>query len=550
MKFMGTMKIKVANEQLLQEVKMNGGFLKLDYSNPLHFQHMLDARGGEEYLKEKYPLVYEIMCNTREHHAKLKAEGRSVATDMLAPGYKKSAKIRYVNFKMDSKLSTASSIHRTEINPTLTIASQIIDLGNNQLIDGYAITGNSLASIEGYLEQPSKALISTNDRKFHVFSAFSTLTYSDTGQTIEDAEYHTSDVIKVKGVSTIVKSVAVTHPEATKNPLRQNTVIVYDRQGIANNDYDYYFPLASAGNNIKVQLPFEGSATFDKDVTPIPPTADNIRLELEHPNFGTIIFNNHANIQFTVNGNVLSWVFPTDWKAQIFKKSFVSGTNFDLYCEMKVKVAFEGGAPLDILVPITISSKNIDHADPSFKRIRKINIYWGCVGKDTLIEMADGTKKRIAEIQPGEYVKDVYTGEAIKVTDNISGYEEEMMRAEAQTGDSILLTREHPVLTERGMVMSKNFEVAEVFVLKDEKSFLKESYAVPYNDKVYSLVLEKPTCIFGNNFIIGDFEAQQKAMSEEAKIETTEMKPNEYQIQWKEFIAELNEACKVASLVE
>lgn len=547
---METMKVKVANEHFLKEVKMNGGVLKLDYSNPLHFQHMLDTRGGEGYLKEKYPLVYEVMCNTREYHAKLKSEGRSVAADMSAPGYKNSAKIRYVNFNMNSKLSTASSIHRTAINRTLTIASQVVDLANNQLIDGYAITNNSTASMEGYLEQPAKSLIAAKDRKFHVFSAFSTLTYSDTGKTVEETEYHTSDVIKVRGVSTIVKSISVTHPEATKNPLRQNTVIVYDRQGIVNNDYDYYFPLASAGNNIKVQLQFEGSATFDTDVTPIPPTQDNIRLELEHPNFGTIIFNNYAGIKFTVNGNVLSWVFPTDWNAQLLKKSFVSGTNFDLYCEMKVKVAFGGEAPLDILVPITISSKNIDHADPSFKRIRKINIFWGCVGKDTLIEMVDGSKKRIAEIQPGEYVKDVYTGEAVKVTDVMSGSEEEMMKVEAHTGDSILLTKEHPVLTERGMVMSKNLEVAEVFVLKDEKSFLKESYAVPYNDKVYSLVLEKPTCIFGNNFIIGDFEAQQKAMSEETKIENTEMKPDEYQKQWKDFVAELNEAYKEIEMVE
>lgn len=546
---METMKIKVANEHFLKEVKMNGGVLKLDYSNPLHFGHMLGMRGGEEFLKEKYPLVYEIMCNTREYHAKLKSEGRSVAADTSAPGYKNSAKIRYVNFKMDSKLSTASSIHRTGINRTLTIASQVVDLSNNQLIDGYAITANNLASMEGYLEQPARSLVAAKERKFHVFSAFSTLTYSDAGKTVEETEYHTSDVIKVNGVSTLVKSVAVTHPEATKNPLRQNTVIVYDRQGIVNQDYDYYFPLASAGNNIKVQLQFDGSATFDKGVTPIPPTQDNIRLELEHPNFGTIIFNNYAGIKFTVNGNVLSWVFPTDWKAQLLKKSFVSGTNFDLYCEMKVKVVVGGGNPLDLLVPLTISSKNIDHADPSFKRIRKINIYWGCVGKDTLIEMADGTKKRIADIQPGEYVKDVYTGEAVKVTDNMSGFEKEMMRVDAHTDDSILLTKEHPVLTERGMVMSKNLEVAEVFVLKDEKSFLKESYVVPYNDKVYSLVLEKPTCIFGNNFIIGDFEAQQKAMSEETKIEKTEMKPDEYQKEWKLLVDDMNELYKNVGVI-
>lgn len=539
---MKTIKIKPVNEHFLKQVKDNGGVLKHDYSNPIHFQYVLDSLGGEEFLKEKYPLVYETMCNTREYHSRLKSEGRAVSS--TTPGYKNSAKIRYVNFDRATKLATASSIHRTGINPSLAIISRVVDLSNNQNLDGYAITDNNVATMEGYVEQPSRTLISSQDKKFQVLSDFNTMTYDDRGARINESESHVSNVIKVKGVSTIVKSVSVTHPEATKNPLRANTVIVYDRQGIVNQDYDYYFPLVSAGNNIKVQLRFEGSATFDSDVKVIAPRPENVRLELEHPRFGTVVFNNHAGIVFKVEGNVLSWVFPEDWNAQLTKKAFVSGIGFDIYCEMKVEVAFGNDAPLPTLVPITISSKNVDHVDPSYKRIRKINIYWGCMGKDTQIKMADGSLKVVSAIQPGESIMSAY-GEVVKVKDVMTGKEAQMIKVKVRSGDSILLTDEHPILTERGMMMAKHLCVADVLILEGEKAFLEEAYKVEYNDTVYSLVLEKPEAyIIGNRFIIGDFESQQKAIAETTRIETTKMKLDEYQEAMVEVYSDLDAALK------
>lgn len=542
---MKTIKIKPVNEHFLQQVKDNGGVLKHDYSNPVHFQHVVDSLGGEEFLKEKYPLVYEMVCNTREYHTRLKSEGRAVSS--TTPGYKNSAKIRYVNFDRATKLATASSIHRTGINPSLAVISRVVDLSNNQNLDGFAIVDNNVATIEGYVEQPARTLISSQDRKFHVMSDFNTMTYDDMGTRINESESHVSDVIKVKGVSTIVKSVSVTHPEATKNPLRKNTVIVYDRQGIVNQDYDYYFPLVSAGNNIKMQLRFEGSATFDSDVRVIAPTAENVRLELEHPSFGTVVFNNYAGIVFKAEGNKLSWVFPEDWKAQLFKKTFVSGIDFDIYCEMKVQVAFGNDAPLPTLVPITISSKNVDHVDPSYKRIRKINIYWGCMGKDTQIKMADGSLKAVSAIQPGESIMSAY-GEVVKVTDVMTGKEAQMIKVKVRTGDSILLTDEHPILTERGMMMAKHLCVGDVLILEGEKAFLSEAYKIEYNDTVYSLVLEKPEAyIIGNGFIIGDFESQQKAIAETTRIETVKMKLDEYQEEMVKFYAELDEQLRNAN---
>lgn len=540
---MKTIKVKPVNAHFLKQVEDNGGVLKHDYSNPVHFQHVLDSWGGEEFLKENYPRVYKMLCNTREYHTRLKTEGRAVSS--TAPGYKNSAKIRYVNFDMATKLATASSIHRTGLTPSMTIISKVVDLSNNQNLDGYAIIDNNVATIEGYVEQPSKTLISSQDKKFHVVSDFGTVVYTNEGELVADGETHISDVIKVRGVSTLVKSVSVTHPEATKNPLRANTVIVYDRQGIVNQDYDYYFPLVSAGNNINMQLRFEGSATFDKDVRVLVPQPQNVRLELEHPLFGTVIFNNHAGIVFKAEGNVLSWVFPEDWKAQLVKKSFVSGTNFDIYCEIKVQIAMNGSDdPLPIFVPITISSKNVDHVDPSYKRIRKINIYWGCMGKDTQIKMADGSLKPVSAIQPGESVMDAY-GKVAKVTDVMTGKEAQMINVKVKSGDSILLTDEHPVLTERGMVMAKDLCAADVLILDGEKAFLTEAYKVEYNDTVYSLVLDKPcTDMIGNNFIVGDFEAQQKAMAESERIESAEMKLDEFQQELQEFFGILDAAMK------
>lgn len=527
-------------EQLfLQKVRESGkkGH-RHNLADDLDYQYTLNLFGGETFLQKDFPEVYKILCATKAHHEKVQEKGYDKLVDTAGDGYEDSAKIRYVNLDPATDFSTASSIHRTVENPQLMILCQVRDETNNKAMDGFAIEETFTTFLEGSVKQPYVKLIQSKDREFEVNGTFVWVKgYDGSGNPILDML--TADVkdVKIIGYASIVESITIKNPHSVKTG-GVKTVIIYDRKPQVNDKYDYFYNLSLQGNNVEVKIPFEGSVKFNPSYKPTGVRMDTFRLQLEHKDFGIINFNKNAawnQIQWTMNENVLSWKFPEDWQTKINKKTFVKGIGFEVYCEMEVNVNL-GNTPFPVPINIVISSEDLAHGDPSYKKINPIDIYWGCVGKDTQVRMADHRLKIISEIQVGEQILDV-TGKGVKVEDILTGDEKEMIFVESQSGDTILLTDEHPILTQRGMVMAKNLNAADVLIMENGgKSEVRYVYKKEYNDKVYSLALENQASFIGNSFIIGDFQSQQKAMEQEAVINSAKKPLLEYQKELKELI--------------
>lgn len=516
-------------------------------ADDVDFQYTMNLFGGEELLKKDFPGVYEMLCATKAHHEEMQEKNLEPLNAAATNGFDNSSKVRYVSLDPAKDFATASSIHRTNENPQLMIVSQVRDVTNNKALDGFAIQESNTTFLEGVVKQPNKTLVQSTKREYKVSSSFVCVSGHDaSGKPIFDVLTVDVDALKMLENTFIVNNITINDPHTIRNPQNLNTKIIYDRQHIVGEKYDYAFPLVKTGNRVRMKIPFNGSVTFNPLYKPTGVRKDTFRLMLEHKNFGTIQFNKNAwsKIKWTIKDNVISWAFPEDWETTVSIAYFpASGIGFQFYCEMEIDVNF-GGVPFPIPIFVVISSEDLAHNDPSYKKIKPIDIYWGCLGKDTQVRMADQSCKTISDIRVGEMILDA-NGKSVQVVDIMTGMEEKMILVESEDGKSILLTDSHPILTERGMVLAKNLNAADILIMENgSKSALRYVYIHEYNDQVYSLVFEKSTNLIGNSFIVGDFETQNEVMAQAAIIESAKKPLLGFQKEIRDLVAILDAKLK------
>lgn len=516
-------------------------------ADDVDFQYTMNLFGGEELLKKNFPGVYEMLCATKAHHEEMQEKNLEPLNAAAANGFDNSSKVRYVSLDPTKDLATASSIHRTNENLQLMIVSQVRDVTNNKALDGFAIQESNTTFLEGVVKQPNKTLVQSTKREYKVSSSFVWVSGHDaSGKPIFDVLTVDVDALKMLENTFIVNNITINDPHTIRNPQSPNTKIIYDRQHIVGEKYDYAYPLIKTGNQVRMKIPFNGSVTFNPLYKPTGVRKDTFRLMLEHKNFGTIQFNKNAwnKIKWTIKDNVISWAFPEDWETTVNIAFFpASGIGFQFYCEMEIDVNF-GGVPFPIPIYVVISSEDLAHDDPSYKKIKPIDIYWGCLGKDTQVRMADQSYKTISDIRIGEMILDA-NGKSVQVVDIMTGIEERMILVESEDGKSILLTDSHPILTERGMVLAKNLNASDILIMENgSKSALRYVYIHEYNDQVYSLVFEKSTNLIGNGFIVGDFETQNEVMAQAAIIESAKKPLLGFQKEIRDLVAILDAKLK------
>lgn len=503
--------MKTINEQFLEKAKSQGNCIQHDFADELDYHFITEILGGEENLKQNYPQLYEVIHFTRSQSLMNHSRNSALKSESnQKKGFEGSAKIRYINYNPQTILSTASSLHLTQKVPSLAIIGQLKDLTNDKYIDGFSVFDNEKSFLEAQAAYSSERLIQSDDREFQAISTFTWIEYDDTNTPLFKAYTEISDVLKVLGSSNIVKELKVDDPDTIKNPERKHTVIVYDRQSQVGEDFDYEYSLVKVGNEIKVKAPFKGSVELNFPF--VPKYVDkniNFKLQLEHPEFGIIPFNtdNWSLITWKQVGNKLCWEFPEDWGITLDKKDFTYGLGFSLYCQMNI-VAEYNGVVFPIPIPIVISADEKENGDPSYKHIKPIDIWWGCLAKDTRILMADGSEREIQNIRPGDRVMSE-NRQAGRVTDVIKGQEEKMVRIVSMGGKVILATEDHPILTARGMVMARQLNAADILCMIDGQEEIRFVYPQEYKDTVYSLMLEEESNLIANHFIVGDFKTQQ-----------------------------------------
>ncbi len=193
-----------------------------------------------------------------------------------------------------------------------------------------------------------------------------------------------------------------------------------------------------------------------------------------------------SKMQFSANGSQLLYDMACSW-GQIYKEpANWQKSEFDY--ELKLTLYFQRGTEKPVRYDVHISS--VDGDQSAIETIPPLYVMYGCLAEDTLIQMADGSSKRICDIRIGEMVMGI-DSEAWLVSNTWSGTEEFLMCVKTEAG-KLSLTGNHPLMTRAGIKTANELSEDDL-ILSGNGEYLRilELYEEFYGGRVYNLDLRR-----------------------------------------------------------
>lgn len=154
---------------------------------------------------------------------------------------------------------------------------------------------------------------------------------------------------------------------------------------------------------------------------------------------------------------------------------------------------------------------------------KPISFIYSCLKPDTLIQLADGSERRVDEVvaahDRGEVIlmpgKD---GRLMRMAASVVGPSEELIRLEDEVGHVIETSFNHPIITPNGPMQAEKLRAGDLVETVDGPRLLKQVSRVPYEGLTYNLSLapaigelpEEDNRITADGFLVGDFRLQMK----------------------------------------
>ncbi|WP_455659513.1 Hint domain-containing protein [Phocaeicola faecalis] len=492
---------------------------------------------GENFVKSNCPELYAALKETATPGIRLCAAIPDEDTDVCT-GFQDVTDIQDISYDSDKKTLRAQSVAGfRERKGVIAIVSEVFDSVTGESIKGSAVTTNNAHSLVCNVNSEYTGKGMVKDSRFFVRSVFYWTETDSNGEVImQSREVRRDSGLVYDEGEQIIKNITVEFPNTLK--LREHTIILYSRNAETHvGDPDKVYPTIKPINNkLPFHIPFIGSVSVGTGKILGIDKEDSV-IRLQHPEHKTeVTFNKDKNNnwkdikwRYLNNNTCLTWEFPENWRNELDLKDLKINSVFDFYARLALNVDLMGsGFPIPVY--ITVGS-NVEQ-DYTHCKIKQVFLQWGCLGEQTRIAMSDGNFKEIRAIKAGDMVN---TGKGNAEVINIySGEEKEIICIETETGKRLLLTGEHPVMTEEGWVRANDFNAA-MRVQAADGSFekLKGLYTIPYGKKVYNLKLNG-TCsqLIAEGIVVGDF-MQQNCMEnqkQEVPIKGQENIAEEFQI--------------------
>lgn len=295
---------------------------------------------------------------------------------------------------------------------------------------------------------------------------------------------------------------------------------------------DYIFSQPTQPNPVGV-VPFVGNVTFNQAIQPLSPNT-NFLLQIYVANQtsgGTITLNptNLANVyaNFSIdptNPNKLKWNLPGGTSAgnpgnpiSFGNVTWPTDMLAMFYCQILVTLA-DGS-----FGSANVQSQVAPDADPldGTLGIPQISFIWHCLGEDTEVNMADGTKKPIAKVISGDkVVTDNKGGTAIVRFTNKGIHIGSVLLIKTDGNNEITTSHNHVFLTSNLPTPASELKVGDILQTIDgNKKILSIENLPKYNGMFYNISTgnsqhhEKSkgtiSTFVANGFMVGDINAQR-----------------------------------------
>lgn len=225
---------------------------------------------------------------------------------------------------------------------------------------------------------------------------------------------------------------------------------------------------------------------------------------------------NVCNFDLKINNSV-------DWKADLKGAGELIKDNTRVL-DYQVKAAFrldvaKGVIPgtVDLTIQYTANKAAnlyVTTDGTSVVYIPPVRVYWGCIGKDSMIMTKCGLKA-VSEIKSGDKILTV-DGAYVTVAQILKGWEKSIYTIRTAK-EQIQLTGGHPVLLSSGEE-KKAFSLQKgdcLARLNGETSLVTDVIKEDYDDEVFNLLIQENdegTFIYANGFAVGDADAQNRPL--------------------------------------
>ncbi len=286
-------------------------------------------------------------------------------------------------------------------------------------------------------------------------------------------------------------------------------------------DCDYWQP-----NAHEIILPVQGSMAYNNPVVMQNgvPQMGQLLFNLVHPTEGggcvfpgltaDAFFPNATYTPNATSPTKIAWnQNPQDFGAA--QACMPSGTMALFTFAMTVNINVNG-----TVTPVlgAITSSGASAANDNVTQIPQIDILWGCLVEGAMVETVDGPK-RVEDIvaQKDRVITDRHGGSTL-VTGTVHGEEEDVIRIVTESRKTILLTRNHPVMTAGLRIkLAREISIGDGVMTRDGLETVTELRRERHRGKVYNLVLEpkdevtkaQGSLLFADGIMVGDNRMQR-----------------------------------------
>ncbi|MGE5329266.1 MAG: Hint domain-containing protein [Deltaproteobacteria bacterium] len=539
-------------KKLFKEAQKNGGTLKLDFKNDEHYEYYmskLEKNGASLQTTPHLMKLIEIERNKANFNVELNKE--DIVTGPVddafitlpyylgsSPNIKNCYAVQSTCSKSDNESPTSmfALVKASYINEQRSVILDytVYDEINKINVVSDTVPFSDCKDPSTEIQADIGSLLDGKPRKYSISGLFTEVAENCSGKTELNATLTTNQsvVINTDIVKKLTLNAPVPKPEYQKH---EQVKVSYKRDSqVGEFDYSYDNEPFKYNNKKYIRFLLDVSLTLEVnggfEIVGLD-TDYGYRLNIRHPDGGSIKYSvanakisidpsNHAKATVSlapVYDEQLKKEIDAFWGVSLELLEDQISDNLDIYGQFAFLVSPKGSSNLFSVSTSFTSISSGFKPTPSNIKSLPIYIQWGCLGKDTLITLANGSSAKISEINIGSSIMSV-NGEERKVVDIITGKDETILSVTTETGRNILMTSDHSIKTPSGWITAG--ELSEGMEVECEKGIevIMNVVEEQYNDIVYNLKFEEETGIIGNGFIIGDYDMQQRIKPQREKV--------------------------------
>lgn len=498
-------------------------FFELDLRDPLHRECVMSRFGGKDLLASRYPSLNSLLLQTLANPPEIQDDdpkGFCAMASVIDIAYDEKNQFIYATGDMTPK----------GIAERLYVSMEVYE--GDELI----ARNSSFCDVSEYtmLKANSQHRLKPEAGFNTTFRVYVEAIWEPQGTNTLRSMIAYDEM--AGGLEDLVKEVYVFHPKHIVTPPDSPITISYDREATELIDYNFTEVRSELLEMVfmKVKGYLELKNIPGKSDKYTVSMVSNIGAILKCPQYGNILYlgahdygefsRERPNVVVYPRDNdktKIAWNLDIDWNNTIpdsvnfgnrihdFEFSFTYKCKEDTQDHRVLVTSI--GTP-EIYVP--------DHA----KIISKIQLFWGCLTKDTEVTMADGSKLLISEITKDYYVRTPDGGSA-RVREVVTGTEPTVYVLKMMNDREVKATISHPFKSEHEFISVAELNSYSSLMTDLGLSFVRYCYPMEYNSTVYSLELEGADSFFANGIVSGT-NAIQGLMENRAIEKLRAVQPN------------------------